>query len=171
MNCPDCTTNNTSIQDTRKIENGDAVRRRRECNECGFRFTTYERKDWNSLRVKKIDGTTEPYDEEKVRSGIETAVEKRPISPETVTQVTKEITAELKNRDEQIIGSTEIGATVAEHLRELDGVAYIRFVSVYKGYSNPEDFREVLNTVLANTNNTTNENSEQTENGDLDETE
>lgn len=154
MNCPDCNGNGTSIQDTRKIEDGDTVRRRRECNQCQFRFTTYERKDWDSLRVKKSDGTTEPYDQQKVRTGIEVAVEKRPVSAEKATEVADEVTAEMKTRGEQIISSDTIGAAVAERLRDLDTVAYIRFVSVYKGYSDPEDFREVLDSVLAETDTT-----------------
>ncbi len=149
MNCPNCNYNGTSILDTRKIEDGNAVRRRRECNNCEFRYTTYERKDWNSLRVKKSDGTTEPYNETKVRKGIEVAVEKRPVQAETVTELVEDITAELEARDEQMIDSDEIGAAVAERLRALDKVAYIRFVSVYQGYSDPEDFRDVLDSVLA----------------------
>lgn len=151
MNCPDCNNDNTSIKDTRKIEDGDTIRRRRECNRCQFRFTTYERKDWDSLRVKKSDGSTEPYNQEKVRNGIKTAVEKRPVTDETVTELANDITTELKQRDEQIIGSNTIGSLVAERLRDLDEVAYVRFVSVYKGYSNPEEFRDVLDNILADT--------------------
>jgi len=149
MNCPDCNSGGCSIRDTRKIEDGDAVRRRRECNQCGFRFTTYERKDWDTLRVKKEDGTTEPYDENKVRSGIEVAVEKRPVSDEDVSEIVDDVTAKFESQEQQVIPSVEIGAAVSEHLRDLDEVAYIRFVSVYKGYSNPEDFREVLDNVLS----------------------
>lgn len=161
MNCPNCNNNGTSIQDTRNIEDGGAVRRRRECNRCQFRFTTYERKDWDSLRVKKSDETTEPYDQQKVRRGIEVAVEKRPVSAEKVTEIADEVTAELQGRNEQIISSSTVGAAVAERLRDLDKVAYIRFVSVYKGYSDPEDFREVLDSVLADTDTTSSELSDQ----------
>lgn len=152
MNCPDCDHDNTSIRDTRNIENGDAVRRRRECNRCQFRFTTYERKEWESVRVKKRDGSIEPYDREKVRSGIQVAVEKRPVTTQTVTELVEAITAEIKGRDEQIVGSHVIGDAVAERLRELDKVAYVRFVSVFNGYTDPEDFKEVLDRLLADAN-------------------
>lgn len=152
MNCPDCNHDDTSIQDTRTIERGDAIRRRRECNRCQFRFTTYERKEWESVRVKKRDGSIEPYDRDKVRTGVEVAVEKRPVTAQEVTELVDAVTAEIKRRDEQIVGSSVIGDIVAEKLRDLDKVAYVRFVSVYKGYTDPKDFREVLDTLLANAN-------------------
>lgn len=153
MNCPNCD-DSTSVQDTRTVEDGDTVRRRRECNSCQFRFTTYERKDWISLRVAKRDGTTEPYDQQKVRSGIEMATKKRPVSADTITEITADITEELKTRDEQMIDATEIGSAVASRLRDLDEVAYVRFVSVYEGYSEPQEFRDVLNSILENTDTT-----------------
>lgn len=148
MNCPDCGNDGTSIQDTRTIEDGNTVRRRRECIDCQFRFTTYERKDWSSLRVEKQDGTTEPYDQQKVRDGIEMAVKKRPVSADTITAITADITEELKSRNEQVINATEIGSAVATRLRDLDKVAYVRFVSVYEGYSEPEEFRDVLDSII-----------------------
>lgn len=152
MNCPDCNHGDTSIQDTRTIESGDAIRRRRECNRCEFRFTTYERKEWESVRVRKRDGSLEPYNREKVRTGIEVAVEKRPVTTQKVTGLVEAVTAEIKERDEQIVESGVIGDIVAERLRDLDKVAYVRFVSVYNGYTDPTDFREVLDTLLANAN-------------------
>ena len=149
MNCPDCDHDTTSIVDTRQTEGGETVRRRRECNQCQFRYTTYERKDWDQLRVKKSDETTELYDEQKIQHGIELAVEKRPISSRQIAEITDEITAEMKARDEQIIGSETIGAAVAERLREIDQVAFVRFVSVYRGYSDPAEFVDVLDEILA----------------------
>ncbi len=152
MNCPDFDHGNTSIRDTRTIENGDAVGRRRECKCCQFRFTTYERKEWESVRVKKRDDSIEPYDRDKVRTGIEVAVEKRPVPAQEVTELVEAVTAEIKGRDEQIVGSGVVGEAVAERLRALDKVAYVRFVSVYKGYTDPEDFKEVLDNLLADAN-------------------
>jgi len=155
MNCPDCDNDDTSIQDTRTIEDGNAVRRRRECNSCQFRFTTYERKNWNSLRVQKRDGTTEPYDQEKIQRSIEMAVEKRPVSADTIREVTADVTREIQSQDTQLVSSDKIGSAVADQLLDLDEVAYVRFVSVYEGYSDPEDFREVLDRVLTDTDTST----------------
>ena len=100
MNCPDCNHDTTSIVDTRRTEAGETVRRRRECNQCQFRYTTYERKDWDQLRVKKSDETTELFDAQKIRRGIELAVEKRPITAEQIEAITDEITAEKKAQDD-----------------------------------------------------------------------
>jgi len=149
MNCPDCNHDTTSIVDTRRTEAGETVRRRRECNQCQFRYTTYERKDWDQLRVKKSDETTELFDAQKIRRGIELAVEKRPITAEQIEAITDEITAEMKAQDEQIVDSDAIGAAVADRLRELDHVAFVRFVSVYRGYSDPAEFVDVLDEILA----------------------
>jgi len=148
MHCPDCNHENTSIPDTRTIKDGTAVRRRRECTHCGFRFTTYERTGWDSLRVKNRDGSLEPFNPDKIRRGIELAVEKRPVTPEQVTQLVEDITATVKARDERVVPSHVIGDLVVERLRELDQVAYVRFVSVYKSFSNPEDFNAVLDSLL-----------------------
>lgn len=149
MNCPDCDSDTTSIVDTRQTDGGETVRRRRECTQCEFRYTTYERKDWDQLRVKKDDGTTELYDETKVQRGIERAVEKRPISAGQITEITTEITTEMKAQGEQIIDAETIGAAIADRLRDLDQVAFVRFVSVYRGYSDPVEFVDVLDEILA----------------------
>ena len=149
MNCPDCNNDRTCVLDTETNTDGDAVRRRRECQRCSFRFTTYERPEWDSLQVKKRDGNIEPYDQQKVRDGIMRAVKKRPVTDAQVTELVDSIEADLQTRDERIVASSLIGALVSENLRELDKVAYIRFVSVYKGYSDPEDFRDILDSVLA----------------------
>jgi transcriptional repressor NrdR len=149
MNCPDCGHDETSIVDSRHTEGGNTVRRRRECTDCGFRYTTYERRNWNRLRVKKSDGKTEAYNEEKVRTGIELAVEKRPISSDKVSELTDEITTMMEAKEKQVIESDTIGAAVAKKLRKLDKVAFVRFVSVYKGYSEPEEFQDVLDSLLS----------------------
>lgn len=148
MNCPDCNNDRTRVLDTGTNTDGDAVRRRRECQRCSFRFTTYERPEWDSLQVKKRDGNIEPYDRQKFRSGILRSVEKRPVTDEEVTELVEQVEADLEARDERIVASSLIGDLVSENLRELDKVAYIRFVSVYKAFSEPQEFLRELDTVL-----------------------
>ncbi len=152
MNCPDCNNDRTRVLDTGTNSDGDAVRRRRECQRCSFRFTTYERPEWNSLQVKKRDENIEPYDKQKLCDGIIRAVKNRPVTETQVTELVESIEAELQTRGGRIVASSLIGDLVSENLRELDKVAYIRFVSVYKSYSDPEDFIEVLDSVLATNN-------------------
>ena len=148
MNCPDCNNDRTRVLDTGPNADGDAVRRRRECQQCSFRFTTYERPEWDSLQVKKRDGNIEPYDQQKLRDGIVRAVEKRPITDEQVAELLDDIETALQTRDERIIASSLIGDLVSENLRTLDKVAYIRFVSVYKAFSEPQEFLRELDEVL-----------------------
>jgi len=148
MNCPDCSNDRTRVLDTGPNADGDVVRRRRECQRCSFRFTTYERPEWDAVQVKKRDGSIEPYDQEKLRNGIVRAVEKRPITDEQVTEILETVEAELQAKDERIIASSLIGDLVSENLRELDKVAYIRFVSVYKAFSEPQAFLRELDAVL-----------------------
>ena len=124
------------------------MRRRRECQRCSFRFTTYERPEWDAVQVKKRDGSIEPYDQEKLRNGIVRAVEKRPITDDQVTKILETVEAELQAKNERIIASSLIGDLVSENLRELDKVAYIRFVSVYKTFSEPQEFLRELDAVL-----------------------
>lgn len=148
MNCPDCNNNRTGVLDTETNADGDAVRRRRECQRCSFRFTTYERPEWDSLQVKKRNGTIEPYEQQKLRGGILRSVEKRPVTDTEVTELVDRIEADLQARDERIVASSLIGDLVSENLRELDKVAYIRFVSVYKAFSEPQEFLRELDAVL-----------------------
>ncbi len=148
MNCPDCNNDRTRVLDTGPNAEGDVVRRRRECQRCSFRFTTYERPEWDAVQVKKRDGSIEPYDSQKLRNGIVRAVEKRPITDEQVTEILETIEAGLHAKNERIIASSLIGDLVSENLRELDKVAYIRFVSVYKAFSEPQEFLRELDAVL-----------------------
>ncbi len=148
MRCPDCGYENTGVIDTRDTEKGNTVRRRRECRRCGFRFTTYERPEWESLQVKKRDGSIEPYQREKIRRGIELAVEKRPVSKQKVEKIVDQVEEEIKNEGTQIVSSRLIGQKISEKLRETDKVAYIRFVSVYKAFEDPEEFIQELDKIL-----------------------
>ena len=139
MNCPDCGNERTRVIDTGTSADGTSVRRRRECQRCSFRFTTYERPEWESLQVKKRDGTIESFDRQKLRAGIERAVEKRDVTETTVTTLVDDVESELQNREARIIPSTLIGELVSESLRTTDKVAYIRFVSVYQAFSAPQE--------------------------------
>jgi len=147
MDCPDCGHGTSRVVDSRPSDDGAAIRRRRECQGCGFRFTTYERTEWDR-QVEKRDGTIEPYNPEKLRAGIERAVEKRPVTDDQVEAVIAEVEAEIEDRGTRIVPSTVIGNLVSDRLRELDKVAYLRFVSVYKAFSDPEEFRRELDEVL-----------------------
>ena len=148
MDCPDCGNERTRVIDTGTSADGTSVRRRRECQRCSFRFTTYERPEWESLQVKKRGGAIEPFDRQKLRAGIERAVEKRDVTETTVTTLVDDIESELQDREAGIISSSLIGELVSENLRTLDKVAYIRFVSVYKAFSEPQEFLRELDAVL-----------------------
>mgnify|MGYP000610366434 FL=1 len=148
MNCPDCGNERTRVIDTGASTDGTSVRRRRECQRCSFRFTTYERPEWESLQVKKRDGTIEPFDRQKLRAGIERAVEKRDVTETTVTTLVDDIESELQDQEARIVSSSLIGELVSENLRTLDKIAYIRFVSVYKAFSEPQEFLRELDAVL-----------------------
>ncbi|MFB6119558.1 MAG: transcriptional regulator NrdR [Halobacteriaceae archaeon] len=148
MNCPDCGHGRTRVVDTETSADGTSIRRRRECARCDFRFTTYERPEWETLQVKKRDGSIEPFDREKLRGGIERAVEKRPVSDEDVTDLVEAVEGELEARDTRIVSSRTVGDLVSERLRDVDKVAYIRFVSVYEAFSDPEEFLRELDAVL-----------------------
>jgi transcriptional repressor NrdR len=148
MNCPDCGDEQTRVIDTETSADGTSVRRRRECQRCSFRFTTYERPEWDSLQVKKRDGTIEPFNRTKLRAGIERAVEKRDVSETTVTSLVDDIEGALQDREARIVSSSLIGELVSENLRTLDKVAYIRFVSVYKAFSEPQELLRELDAVL-----------------------
>lgn len=148
MHCPDCGHDRTRVVDTGASDDGTAVRRRRECQRCRFRFTTYERPEWDSLQVKKRNGDIEPYRREKLRAGVERAVEKRPVDEAAVDALVDDVEAELHETDTRIVDSSLIGDLVSAALRELDSVAYIRFVSVYEAFSEPEEFLRELDAVL-----------------------
>ncbi|MFD1644680.1 transcriptional regulator NrdR [Haloarchaeobius litoreus] len=148
MDCPDCGHEPTRVVDTATSADGTAVRRRRECTTCSFRFTTYERTEWDSLRVEKRDGSVEPFDREKLRAGVERAVEKRPVGADDVATLVDAVKADLLDDDGRVVTSERVGALVSERLRSLDGVAYVRFVSVYRAFSDPAAFRRELDAVL-----------------------
>jgi len=144
MKCPYCLRQKTKVVDKRDIPEVDTIRRRRECLECGKRFTTYERIELTGLSVIKKDGKRESFDRDKLLSGVLKACEKRPIPRERVEKLVGEVEAELRNQDDKEIPSTEIGKLLMEKLRDLDKVAYIRFASVYREFTDLSSFETEL---------------------------
>lgn len=138
MRCPFCSFEDTKVIDSRPADN--KKRRRRECTNCGKRFTTYEVVEMPLLSVQKRDGTFELFDKEKLTRGICSAVTKRPVTIEQVNEIVEHIEVICANEMRNQITSTEIGDIVLEHLKNLDDVAYIRFASVYKDFSDVDSF-------------------------------
>lgn len=148
MNCPYCHHPDSKVLDSRPTEEGHAIRRRRECLQCGRRFTTYEKVEEVPLMVVKKDGRRVAFDRGKVLAGIVKACEKRPIPLARLEEVADEIERDLRNRMEPEVPSTEIGEKVMEKLRDLDEVAYVRFASVYRQFTDINRFREELEKLL-----------------------
>ena len=134
MRCPRCAENDTRVVDSRDLESGNTIRRRRECEACGYRFTTYERAEGARLTVVKRDGSRQDFDRAKLQAGLLKALEKRPVTLDRIEQAVDEIEAVLRARGATSVTSREIGTLATEKLREIDQVAYIRFASVYHSY-------------------------------------
>lgn len=141
MHCPFCSTDDTKVIDSRLVAEGGQVRRRRECLSCKERFTTYEMAELLMPRVIKSDGTREPFDEAKMRAGLQRALEKRPVSVEEVEAAITQIKHFLQATGEREIPSRLLGEEVMKRLRELDEVAYVRFASVYRSFQDISEFR------------------------------
>jgi transcriptional repressor NrdR len=132
------------VIDSRLVADGDQVRRRRECQECGERFTTFESAELVLPRVIKSNGNRQPFDEEKLRSGILRALEKRPVSLETVETTINQIKHKLRATGERELKTRDVGELVMGELRKLDDVAYVRFASVYRSFQDVDEFREEI---------------------------
>jgi transcriptional repressor NrdR len=148
MNCPFCNFSETKVIDSRPTEEGQAIRRRRECLQCGKRFTTYEKIEKIPLIVVKKDGNRQPYDRNKILNGILKACEKRPVSLNEIEEIVNEIEKELYNSMEKEITSQKIGQMVMERLKKVDEVSYVRFASVYRQFKDINTFMEELNKLL-----------------------
>lgn len=144
MRCPFCSDVDTRVIDSRLVGEGDQIRRRRECTHCKERFTTYESAELNFPRIIKSDGRREPFREEKLRSGIERALEKRPVEMDRVDVAVSHIKHKLRAIGEREVKSRMLGDWVMEQLRGLDQVAYVRFASVYRSF---EDVRAFLDEI------------------------
>ncbi len=148
MKCPYCGFTESKVIDSRPAEDGTSIRRRRECLKCQKRFTTYEKLETISLVVVKQDNSRQPYDREKIVRGLMRACEKRPITYAQMEEVADRIESELYQMMSKEVTSTEIGERVMSHLKELDEVAYVRFASVHKHFSNIESFMSALKELL-----------------------
>lgn len=144
MRCPNCGCDESKVVDSRPSENNDAIRRRRECIECGFRFTTYERREELPLVVVKKDGHREPFDRQKPMRGLITAAVKRDIPLEVLEGVIESIESEQRDSGKTEVTSEEIGKAILKRLAEIDKVAYVRFASVYRDFKDVDEFTEEI---------------------------
>lgn len=144
MRCPKCGCVESKVVDSRPSDNNDTIRRRRECIECGARFTTYERREESPLMVVKKDGTTEPFDRQKLMRGLVTATVKRGVPVAELEALIDDIVSELRDRGISEVPSQEIGEMVMKRLLVLDKVAYVRFASVYRDFKDLDEFNAEL---------------------------
>lgn len=148
MKCPYCGRSDTRVIDSRPAEDGNSIRRRRSCDECGKRFTTYEKVETIPLIVIKKDNNREQFDRAKIEKGILHACYKRPVSAEAINTAVDAIELEVINREEKEIPSSQIGEIVMKRLKDLDPVAYVRFASVYREFKDVNTFMEELKMFL-----------------------
>jgi transcriptional repressor NrdR len=144
MRCPNCASLDTQVKDSRPTEDSAAIRRRRVCLACNFRFTTFERVQLRELVVIKRNGRRVPFDRDKLLRSVSIALRKRPVDPERVEAMVSKIVRELESLGESEVSSETIGEMVMENLRALDDVAYVRFASVYRNFREPKDFEQAL---------------------------
>lgn len=144
MHCPFCNADETKVIDSRLVAEGHQVRRRRECVECHERFTTFESAELVMPRVIKSNGSREPFNEDKLRGGIQRALEKRPVGMEAVEEAINRIASKLRATGEREVDAKLIGNLVMEELKGLDKVAYIRFASVYRSFEDIREFGEEI---------------------------
>lgn len=145
MKCPKCKHADTRVYDSRPTEDGQVIRRRRECEACGFRFTTYERWEEPPLMVIKKDGRRERFERAKLMNGLLKAVEKRPVSMDALERIVLDIEATIADQPNRELSTQRIGEIIMERLKHLDTVAYVRFASVYRAFTEADDFvKEVL---------------------------
>lgn len=148
MRCPRCEQTGTRVIDSRDLEGGSTIRRRRECESCTHRFTTYERPEGARLAVVKRDGSRQDFDREKVRSGMLKALQKRPVTLDRVEAAVDDIEAQLRARGDAEVPSTEVGRLTTDALRGLDQLAYIRFASVYHAYDDIETLQREVDRLI-----------------------
>jgi transcriptional repressor NrdR len=146
MNCPYCRSESIRTLETRDSQN-NTIRRRKECLNCGRRFTTYEYIETVELMVRKTDGRIERFDVNKIIMGLQKACEKRPVTMEQIRNLSESVRQDLMMKDKEEVSSPEIGDLVMKYLKNIDRVAYIRFASVYRRFEEPEDFTKILKEV------------------------
>ena len=148
MKCPVCSSENTRVIDSRPADDNNSIRRRILCDDCGKRFTTYEKVETIPLIVIKKDNTREQYDRSKIEGGVLRACHKRPISVNQINQLVDEVETEIFNREEKEIPSSLIGELVMDKLKDLEAVAYVRFASVYREFKDVNTFMSELKKML-----------------------
>lgn len=148
MKCPFCNQENTRVIDSRPVPDNNSIRRRRQCDECGKRFTTYEKIETIPLAVIKKDQSREQYERRKIQDGITRACYKRPVSVEKIESIMDEIETEVFNREEKEVPSSLIGEIVMDKLKDLDAVAYVRFASVYREFKDVDTFMDELKKIM-----------------------
>ena len=144
MHCPFCSAEETKVIDSRLVAEGHQVRRRRECAECHERFTTFESAELVMPQVIKRDGTREPFNEDKLRAGLQRALEKRPVNTEKIEQCVLQLKSTLRATGEREVESELLGNLIMDALKELDKVAYVRFASVYRSFEDIKEFGEEI---------------------------
>jgi len=147
MKCPFCGKDQDKVIESRTTNEGEVIRRRRECEKCGERFTSYERIEPRATFVIKKDGRHEPYDREKIKKGLLRAIEKRPISMEKLEQVLQNVEHRIPYNNDGEVSSDQLGLLVMEELEKLDPVAYVRFASVYREFKSVNEFVEEIKTL------------------------
>lgn len=150
MKCPYCSSDTTRVIDSRPVDENTSIRRRRLCDECGKRFTTYEKVETIPLIVIKKDNNREQYDRSKIEAGILRACHKRPISVEQIGKLVDAVETEVFNREEKEVKSAQIGEIVMDKLKDIEAVAYVRFASVYREFKDVNTFMNELKKILDN---------------------
>lgn len=150
MKCPYCNESDTKVIDSRPADDNSSIRRRRQCERCGKRFTTYEKLETMPLMVIKKDDSRETYDRSKIESGIIHSCHKRPVSPQQISAMIDEIENQIFNMEEREVPTSAIGELVMEKLKSVDEVAYVRFASVYREFKDVNTFMEELGKLLKN---------------------
>ena len=144
MRCPKCGGNKSSVVDSRQAEDGNTIRRRRECEECQHRFTTYERVEERTLVVVKKDGTREQFSRDKIFNGIIRSAQKRPVSSDEIEEIVNRIEQKVRIQSDNEINSEYIGSLVMDELAELDEITYVRFASVYRSFKDVGELESLL---------------------------
>ncbi|MDO4179327.1 MAG: transcriptional regulator NrdR [Phascolarctobacterium sp.] len=148
MKCPFCSYRDSRVVDSRAVEEGGSIRRRRECPDCGRRFTTYEKYEETPLVVSKKDGRRELFDSKKLMQGLLKAFEKRPVSYEKIQEVATNIEREVRMTGESEVSSVQIGEIVMKYLEQTDQIAYVRFASVYRQFADVKNFMQELERIM-----------------------
>ena len=151
MRCPKCGGSKSSVVDSRQAEDGNTIRRRRECEECHYRFTTYERVEERPVGVVKKDGTREQFSSDKIFNGIIRSAQKRPVSSDEIEEIVNRIEQKVRSQSDNEINSEYIGSLVMDELADLDEITYVRFASVYRSFKDVGELESLLKQITKGT--------------------